>query len=908
MWKLRFLLCLTLPVILGAQTKRPITYGDTDAWRSISGQKLSNDGAFAAYGLFPQDGDGEVVIRNISTGQEIKEPAGARPAPPAPDPDRETPLPQRTTQIAFTADSHFAAFTTFPKKDEAKKRESERSKGGLVVADLATSKLTRVDNIKSYQLPTEASNVIAFLKDEKDKTLTLMRLIDAAQKQIPGVVDYALAKDGQTLVYATAEGVYALNPANWDGAAQDLVIGKSKYSKLVWDEKQTQLAFLSADSVYLWDRKPGLARGAVTNATPGLGANLKLSDRGAVSFSRDGARLFFSTAYDRPKPAKDDAEKPGYDLWHWKDDVIQPMQKMRAGQDRARSYRAVLHIADARVIQLASPELAEITPNENGQWAFGADDRLYRNMAEYDTRYADQYLVNTLTGDRKLLGKQRAGNYTWSPDGRYGLRFDSKDWFALNAATGQEANLTSGLSAAFYNEEFDSPGKPNSYGAGGWTRDGKYVLLHDRYDVWQISPDGRLAKNLTDGVGRMKHTQFRVVRTDAEDRQDGIDSAKPLLLRAESLDTHETGFFVDTIDGSAEPRQLIWGNKNYAAPIKAKNADVFLLTASTFREYPDLLTTNSEMKTYNKISDANPQLAGFSWGSSELMSFRSNDGQALKAAVYKPEGFDPTKKYPLMVYIYERLSQGVNTFAEPRPTNSINVPIYVSNGYIVVTPDISYRIGYPGDSAMSCVLPAIQKLVEQGFIDESRIGIQGHSWGGYQIAYMVTRTNMFKAAAPGAVVANMISAYNGIRWGPGIPRQFQYERTQSRIGGTPWQYPLRYLDNSPVFRADQIQTPLLMIHNDADDAVPWYQGIEFYLSLRRLNKEVYMFSYNGEPHNLRIRANQKHYAAKLKEFFDYNLMGAPKPAWMEKGRPFLEKEPNGRAVPTEDEGDQEEQP
>ena len=907
MWTLRIFLCLALLGSIDAQTKRPINYGDTDGWRSISGQKLSADGNFVAYGLFPQDGDGEVVIRNLGTGQDLKEPAGARPAPPAPDPDRETPLPQRTTQIAFSTDSRFAAFTTFPKKEEAKKTESERLKGGLVIADLSTSKLIRFDNIKNFQLPSEATNFIAFLKDDKDKALTLRRLSDAALKTIPGVVDYALTKDGQTLVYATADGVYALTPANWDGAVQDLIVAKSKYSKLTWDEKQSQLAFLSADAVYLWDRKPMQAHVAVANTTSGLGTGLKISDRGSLSFSRDGAHLFFPTAYERPKTVKEEGDKPGYDLWHWKDEVIQPMQKMRVGLDRARSYRAVLHIADARVLQLASPELAEITPNENGQWAFGADDRPYRNMAEYDTRYTDQYLVNTLTGERKLLGKKRFGAYAWSPDGKYGLRFDSKDWLALNVATGQEANLTNGLSTAFHNEEYDSPGRPGAYGSGGWTRDGKYVLLHDRYDVWQLSPDGRLAKNLTDGIGRQKHTQFRVVRMDSEERQDGIDSAKPLLLRGESLDTRETGFFVDTIDGSAEPRQLIWANKNYAVPVKAKNADRYLLTASTFREYPDLLVTNGEMMSFQKVSDANPQLANFSWGSSELMSFRSNDGQPLKAALYKPEGFDPTKKYPLMVYIYERLSQGVNTFAEPRPTNSINVPIYVSNGYIVITPDISYHIGYPGDSAMSCVLPAIQKLVEQGFIDENRIGIQGHSWGGYQIAYMVTRTNMFKAAAPGAVVANMISAYNGVRWGPGIPRQFQYERTQSRIGGTPWQYPLRYLDNSPVFRADQIQTPLLMIHNDADDAVPWYQGIEFYLSLRRLNKEVYMFSYNGEPHNLRIRANQKHYATKLKEFFDYNLMGAPKPDWMEKGRSFLEKEPNGRAVPTEDDEDEEEQ-
>ena len=883
-----------------------MTYADTDAWRSLSGQKLSADGKFLGYGLFPQDGDGEVVLRNLGTKAEIREPAGARPAPPPPDPELDTPPIQRTTQIAFSPDSRFAAFTTFPKKEEMKKKESERSKGGLVLADLTKSSVTRFDSIKSYQLSSEASSVIAFLKDDKDKTLTVQRLGDSMQKSFTGVTDYALSKDGQSLVYATGEGVYAMNTVNWGGEVQALVGAKGKYSKFVWDEKQGHLAFLSADSVYLWDRKPVAARQVVTNSSAGLGAGFKIKDRGNLNFSRDGGRLFFPTAPERSLPAKEEGEKANYDLWHWKDEVVQPMQKMRVGVDRNRSYRAVLHIADLSVLQLANLDLPEITPNESGQYAFGADDRAYRSMVEYDTRYADQYLVNTITGERKLLGKKRNGNYSWSPDGKYGIRFDSKDWFCLNVSTSQEANLTSGLNASFFNEDYDSPGRPNAYTGASWTRDGKFVLLHDRYDVWQISPDGRLAKNLTDGIGRKKNIQFRLVRTDAEERMEGFDSTKALLLRAESLETRETGFFADLVDGSAEPRQLIWSNKNYAAPIKARNADVFVLSAGTFREYPDLLITGSAMSAFEKVSDANPQLAGFQWGTSELMKFRSTDGQALNAAVYKPEGFEPGKKYPLMVYLYERLSQNVNTFAEPRPTNSINIPIYVSNGYIVVTPDISYRIGYPGDSAMSCVMPAVQKLIEQGFIDEKRIAIQGHSWGGYQIAYMVTRSKLFRAAAPGAVVANMFSAYNGIRWGPGIPRQFQYERTQSRIGGTPWQYPLRYLENSPVFRADQIETPLLMMHNDGDDAVPWYQGIEFYLSLRRLDKEVYMFNYNGEPHNLRIRANQRHYSARMKEFFDYYLMDAPKPVWMEKGRPFLEREPLGpnRPTPTEDEEDE----
>lgn len=889
MRSLRFPLLLVLVATLTAQSKRPMTYADTDQWRSISGQKLSPNGKYLGYALFPQDADGVVVFRDLSSNAEIKENAGLRPPPPPPDPEREGPPAQRTSQIAFSSDNRFAAFTTFPNKGV------EKGKPGFGLLDLPAGKLIRVEDVKSYQLPSEATSIIAFLKDDKDKTLIVHRLNDGTQKTFSGVTDFSVSKDGSTVVYATAAGAFAMNTADFDGSPLALVNGKGKYSKFTWDDKQGQLAFLSADSVYLWDRKPAAARAVVSQ---------DISDRGNLSFSRDGARLFFPTAPAKVAVAKEEGPKVNFDLWHWKDDQIQPMQKIRAAQDRNRTYRSVLHIADSKVVALSGPELPEVSPNDSGLFAIGLDDRAYRVEAEHeDARIVDHYLINTLTGDRKLIGKRRYSNYSWSPDGRYGLRFDTKDWLCLNAATGVEANLTSGLNVAFANEDYDSPGHANAYAPPVWTRDGKAVLLHDRYDVWQVSPDGRLAKNLTDGVGRKRSIQFRVVRTDPDERQDGLDASKPILLRAESLETRETGFFVDTVDGSAEPRQLIWSNKNYSNPVKAKSADVMLLTAGTFREFPDLLVTDSAMKSFNKVSDANPQMAGFYWGTSELLNFRSTDGKPLKAAVYKPEGFDPSKKYPVMVYIYERLSQNVNTFNEPRPTNSINIPIYVSNGYIVITPDIVYREGYPGDSAMTCVMPAVQKLIEQGYVDEKRIAIQGHSWGGYQIAYMLTRTNLFRAAEAGAVVVNMFSAYNGIRWGPGRPRQFQYERTQSRIGGTPWQYPMRFIENSPLFRMEQVQTPVLTMHNDADDAVPWYQGIEFYLSMRRLNKEIYLFNYNGEPHNLRIRANQRHFSARMFEFFEYYLKDAPKPAWMDKGRPFLEREPVGSSRPavTEDE-------
>ena len=330
--------------------------------------------------------------------------------------------------------------------------------------------------------------------------------------------------------------------------------------------------------------------------------------------------------------------------------------------------------------------------------------------------------------------------------------------------------------------------------------------------------------------------------------------------------------------------------KNLSMPVKAKNADVYLLTEQTFSEFPDLVTTNGAFQELRKVSQANPQQDRLLWGASEVVHYKNADGVALSAALYKPANFDPKKKYPMMVYIYEKLTQNVKHFVPPAPGTNINISYYTSNGYLVLTPDIVYTVGYPGQSALKCVLPAIQSQVDRGIVDENAIGIQGHSWGGYQIAYMVTQTKRFKAVAAGAPVVDMISAYDGIRWGTGLPRQFQYERTQSRIGGSIWEYPTRFIENSPIFWADRVTTPVMILQNDGDDAVPWYQGIEFFLALRRLGKETYLFNYNGQPHGLRNRADQKDYTIRLQQYFDHFLKGAPEPDWMEKGVRFLDKE------------------
>ena len=916
-----------MSLTLGAQP-RPLTHQDYDSWRSILNQRLSNDGKYLAYALFPQEGDGECVIRNLSTGKEWREPAGARPPAPRPNfalnPDDPPPQPPGL-RIAFTRDSRTVVFSTFPPKAETdqakrdKKKPEDMPKNGLVILDLASGKAVPIARVKSFQVPDKGDGVVAYLHESEQAKakgkeyggdLALRTLATGAKRVFPDVMEYALSKDAGTLVYAVSSkkeetnGVYAAGTSG-DAPPAALLTGRGKYAKLVWDEAQTQVAFVSnhddagakqsPSKLYRWDRSASTAEELVSPATPGLRKGFAPSDKGAVTFSKDGRHIFFGCAPASARPEKDEAantpveDRVSVDLWHWKDDYIQPMQKVRAEADKNRSYRAVWHVSDKKLVQLADQSMPEAVSSEDGLWAIGGDDREYRSMREYDESYTDSYLIDTVSGSRKLAAKKHLGRVTWSPNGRYALFFNGTDWNTISVPDGRVTNVTANLGVKFWREDHDSPGSSPSYGSAGWTRDGKYVLLYDHYDVWRVNPDGSLAKNITAGLGRKQHLTLRYVKLDPDPNEKGIDPAEPLLFSAENDDTHDSGFYQGSIGGDSEPRKLLFGAKHFTPPVKAKDADVLLLTAQTFREFPDLQTTDSSFRELRKVSDANPQISKLLWGSAELVHFRNADGVPLSAALYKPDNFDPKKKYPLLVYIYERLAQNVHHFVPPAPSHNINISFYVSNGYLVLQPDIVYKTGYPGQSALKCVMPAVQEMVDRGYVDENAIGIQGHSWGGYQIAYMITQTNRFRAVAAGAPVANMTSAYDGIRWGPGIPRQFQYERTQSRIGGSLWQYPLRYIENSPVFMADRVTTPVMMIHNDADDAVPWYQGIEYYLALRRLGKEVYLFTYNGEPHGLRRRPNQKDYTVRLQQYFDHYLKGAPRPDWMDKGIPYLEK-------------------
>ena len=432
-------------------------------------------------------------------------------------------------------------------------------------------------------------------------------------------------------------------------------------------------------------------------------------------------------------------------------------------------------------------------------------------------------------------------------------------------------------------ERNDVPNVPYAYGLAGWTENDAFVLLYDRYDIWKVNvKQPKEVVRLTQG--REQLTRYRYLDLDPEN---AVLEAN-LLLRTFNETNKNEGYVM--LSKQKKLIDLLSGGFKLSKPIKARDTDALVFSKQNFKQFPDLIKTDLNFTDQLSISEANPQQKKLRWGTVELHQWTSLEGMPLQGLLYKPEGFDSTQKYPMMVYFYERYSDRLHQHrGVVRSRSSINPTFYTSRGYVVFMPDIVYRTGYPGESCYNAVIPGVTSLIDKGFVRKDKIGVQGHSWGGYQIAYLVTKTNIFKCAEAGAPVSNMISAYGGIRWQTGLSRMFQYEHTQSRLGGTLWEKPLRYIENSPIFYIDKIQTPLLLLHNDNDGHVPWYQGIEMYVALRRLGKPSWMLNYNGEPHWPTSYQNIRDLTIRMQQYFDYYLKDEPMPEWMYRGIPAIEK-------------------
>ncbi|HEX9886388.1 MAG TPA: prolyl oligopeptidase family serine peptidase, partial [Longimicrobiales bacterium] len=909
-----------------------------------------------AYRLVPGDGDATLVLRAVEGDRVLAVARGTDPT--FTDDSRFLVFKVEPTS---DEDEAAGTEETEEAEEGEEDAEAEEAPDTLAIVDLsrvsggdASAAVTRIPRLQSFQVPEEGASLVAYLleseedeadeaeegeeerpaaragrggrgggrgaargrgseEDKKDGSpLVLRNLATGTEHRFEMASEYAFSEDGASLTYAassedgTADGVFRVNAAS--GATTPLLTGEGRYSRLTVSEGTAVAAFLTnrdewgadqpAYALYAAGPQAAEAIRLAGPDAPGIPEGWGVSERGEVSFSDSGQRVFFGTAPVRDAVDDEDETDPDdevrVDVWNWRDDYLQPMQLVRAEEDRDRTYQAWVSVDGGPVVQLATEDVTSISLSEEGDGsvALGETDLPYRQLISWDGTYQDVYVIDMATGERRLLAEKLAGAAgSLSPTGRYVSWWDGveRHWYVANVATGETVNVTAALPHPLHNVLDDHPDEPPPYGTAGWTEGDARFLVNDEFDVWAVDPGGvEPPRNLTEGVGRRDGIRFRYARTDPE--LDFVPWDEDVLLSAFDPTTKDAGFFQDRFDRQSPPREILMGPHSYSAPRKAEDGDRLLLTRQSFVEFPDLWVANGDLRAMERMSDANPQQAEYAWGTAELVEWTSNDGIPLQGILYKPEGFDPTQQYPMMVYFYERSSDGLHGYAVPAAgSSSISRSFYVSRGYLLFVPDIPYEIGHPGESALDAVVPGVLALVDEGFVKRDRIGVQGHSWGGYQIAYMVTKTNLFAAAEAGAPVSNMTSAYGGIRWQSGMSRMFQYERTQSRIGGTLWNAQHLYVENSPIFGADKIRTPVLMMHNDEDGAVPWYQGIEMFVAMRRLQKPVWMLNYNGEAHGLRRAANQKDWAIRMQQFFDHYLMDAPPAVWMVDGVPAVMK-------------------
>ncbi len=752
------------------------------------------------------------------------------------------------------------------------------------------------------------------------------------QDTIAYVKDYVLAKKARhVLLNSTGKGdtmVFSANPRALENGVYQLDLdrntikpwwrGKAKFAQLSLADNGQQAAFLlDADTSKARLRPWQLCYRGIRQDSARVIADAQskfirqspefpdwgISENARPVFSDDGSKLYFGIA---PPPILNDTtllpeEIVQVEVWAWNENRIYTQQESRLEADKKRSFPVVYHTSNSRFVPLGSTAIPELRFQEerNAELALGFTEEPYASAISWEgAAHKDLFAVDINTGDKKMIVKDLRCNPRLSPAGRFIAWWSEPDtaWFAWNAATAQIARLTDNRKVPFFNEENDVPDYPNEHGIAGWLLDDTAVLVYDKYDVWKMDPVGkRRPERLTNG--RETETTYRYIRLDPEER--AIDpEAKILLHRFEESDKGEGYAWLDLRTGQLHP----WMSGAYSfskSPQKARDKAAMIFTMENYQTFPDLQFVQGFDKIGGKnqapanplqISLANPQQTEYQWGSIELVQWTSLSGEKLSGMLVRPEGFDPKKQYPMLVNFYEKVSDNLHDHRSPDFHRSqINYTFYASRGYLVFAPDIPYRTGYPGECAFDAIVSGVTSLIDRGFVDPKRVALQGHSWGGYQAAYIVTRTNLFACAEAGAPVANMTSAYGGIRWESGMSRAFQYEHTQSRIGGSLWEYPMRYLENSPLFALDKVNTPLLILHNDKDGAVPWYQGIELYSGLRRLGKPTWMLNYNDEPHWPVKLQNRIDFQRRMQQFFDHYLMGAPAPSWMLRGVPPMEK-------------------
>ena len=918
---LHALLTLALPLPLLAQPG-PVTPSDYGKWESLGGATLSPQGRWLAYAVSRVNEENELRIRGLARDTTIVVPYGASPA--------------------FSGNGRWLAYTIGKSTAERERleREEEPVRNRAAIVDLESLETVEVDDIASFAFSGDGRYLALRGYPAEDRSAATVIVRDLERGTATSFGDIAAAEwsDDVALLALTIEtengagnGIQLYDARA--GTLRVLDSSTSLYRALAWRDDATELAVLRTrtDSMYrdtthvvlAWTGVggPSIAQRTLDPATAeGFPDGMRIAEHRTPSWADDGAAIFIGLRPREPaekKTADRDSTKAAADtagaapadsadtepaadstsakpdeekvsdvqVWHARDVRIIPMQKAQEQQDLRRTLLAAWHPTDGRVVPLGTDLLESVTVLDGGRFATETDRSAYAFGTMFGRPAVDVWLIDISTGERRKVVENSRWYYGSSATGRHLLWFDGENFWSYDIAGGTSTNLTGSIDAEFALSDYDYPVEVlPSHGIAGWTVDDGALLVYDEFDVWSVAPDGSGGRRLTDGQDDGVVHRYRATADD----DDGIDTTRPIYLALHGKRTKKSGFARIPPGGDIE--RLLWEDARTQRFLRADSADVFAFTRERFDDSPDWFIADADLSDARQLSETNPFQSDYAWGRAELVDFTSKAGTELQAVLLYPAGYDASRTYPMIVYTYERLSDDVHNYVVPSERSYYNHNVFTANGYFVLLPDIVYRGRDPGISALEAVEPAVATVVDRGTIDPARVGLVGHSWGGYQATYLPTRTDIFAASVAGAPITNFLSFAGAIHWNPGISEFDHWETGQARMGVPPWEDFDAYLRNSPIHQVDQLDTPMLMMFGDADGVVDWHQGIEFYNFARRAGADDFvMLVYPGEDHGLRKKENQIDYHRRILEWFGHWLKDEPAPAWIEEGVTWLDR-------------------
>ncbi|MBW2998032.1 hypothetical protein KY321_00705, partial [Candidatus Woesearchaeota archaeon] len=707
-----------------SQNKKPLDFSVYDNWKYIESKSVSNNGEWVLYESNPYKGDGKTVIYNTS--------------------NKKIQVIERAKKAKFSPNSDYAAFNIYPYADTIrtlklkKTKKDKLPKDSLGILVLGQENIIKIENLKSFDIPKEESSWLAYLytktvpedttkkdDDKKDKKtdkkkdkqfdkkapkeyeFAIYNPINNKKYEFSNITEFSFSENGKLISFVKQQNdsllkstVYVFNTLKEELDSLKPVLGLVK--KLSSDHKGNQFAYIQSTdtieakvfSLYYWNSNTGSSIKIVDTLSSSIPEKWTVSESGQITFSDNDKRLFFETAYmplPEPEDTLLDEEKIVLDVWSWTDTRLQPQQLSQLKRDLKESFLAVYHIANKKVIQLEDENVKNIrlTQKSNGDNAIGFDNRRYAKYTSWESPgYSDIYIVNIETGKKTLLKEKIRAQSRISPNGTYiyWYEYETKAWFAYSIKDKTTKNLTAKLDVNFFDEENDNPTHARSYGISGWIKNDEFVLINDRYDIWKIDPTmKKQAVNLTAGFGRKNNISFDFIKLDREEEY--IDPKSDLLLSAFNYTNKQSGYYKTTLKSNSNPQEILMDDYRFRTPVKAKNSERLIWQKTSFKEYYDIWTSNLDFKNPDKISNENPQQKDYLWGDVELVKWITPDGTEEEGLLYKPENFDPSKKYPMVVYFYRLHSNGLHNHIVPKPSRStINTTMYVSNDYFVFMP------------------------------------------------------------------------------------------------------------------------------------------------------------------------------------------------------------------------------